>query len=204
MSSRSSRLRRILPTLALTCLTAPALVQALPAHAAPANTPAAPTAGVLRADASFPTWGTRWVVHATPDIDSPSVGMINRNSAGEDRITADYQVDTGRRVCEGSYCSTFMAHITAPVTGFLTVVAVDIPEDRLPGVPVKDAPPPAAPRPAHDSGRWSAPRPGSPPTTAAPCPTASPRTGGTATARTAPATPPWRSACPRPAPTPSA
>ncbi|WP_181387222.1 hypothetical protein [Streptomyces sp. Act143] len=141
MSHRPGKLRRILPALALTCMTAPALTVALPAHAATANTAAAPPASVLRADASFPTWGTRWVVHATPDVNSPSVGMINQNSAGQDRITADYQVDTGRRVCEGSACSTFMAHITAPVTGFLTVVAVDIPEDRLPGVPVKDAPP---------------------------------------------------------------
>lgn len=127
------RLRRILPALTLACLTAPGLT--LAAHAAPpASTQQA------RAEASFPTWGTRWIVHATSDISSPSVGMINRNAAGEDRITADYQVDTGRRVCEGSACSTFMAHITSPVTGFLTVVAVDIPEDRLPGVPVQGDP----------------------------------------------------------------
>lgn len=139
MSLRSSKLRRILPALALTCLTAPALVP--PAHATTTTATAETTAGISRAAASFPTWGTRWVVHATPDINSPSVGMINQNSAGQDRITADYQVDTGRRVCEGSACSTFMAHITAPVTGFLTVVAVDIPQDRLPGVPVQDAPP---------------------------------------------------------------
>lgn len=136
-SSRSSKLCRILPTLTLACLTAPALV--LPAHAAitTATARTATTASISQAAASFPTWGTRWVVHATSDINSPSVGMINQNSAGQDRITADYQVDTGRRVCEGSACSTFMAHITAPVTGFLTVVAVDIPEDRLPGVPVQ-------------------------------------------------------------------
>ncbi|WP_416974802.1 hypothetical protein [Streptomyces sp. 4F14] len=127
------RLRRILPALTLACLTAPGLT--LAAHAAP---PA--YAHQARAEASFPTWGTRWIVHATSDISSPSVGMINRNAAGEDRVTADYQVDTGRRVCEGSACSTFMAHITSPVTGFLTVVAVDIPEDRLPGVPVQGDP----------------------------------------------------------------
>lgn len=88
------------------------------------------------AAADFPTWGTRWVVHATADINSPSVGMINKTAPGQDRITADYQVDTGRKVCEGNACSTFMAHITGPVTGFLSVVAVDIPQDRLPGVPV--------------------------------------------------------------------
>jgi hypothetical protein len=141
---RPNRLRRILPTLALACLTAPGLT--LPAHAtagtAPAHARQQIQPGAPQAAASFPTWGTRWVVHATPDINSPSVGMINQNSAGQDRITADYQVNTGHRVCEGSACSTFMAHITSPVTGFLTVVAVDIPEDRLPGVPVQDAPGP--------------------------------------------------------------
>ncbi|MER6148368.1 NlpC/P60 family protein [Streptomyces hirsutus] len=71
--------------------------------------------------------------------------MINQKSPGQDRITADHQVDTGRRVCEGSACSTLMAHITQPVTGFLTVVAVDTPEDRLPGIPVQAGPP--APQP---------------------------------------------------------
>lgn len=141
--------RRLLPTLALTCLAAGAL--AVPAHGTPDA--AAPGTGTLQpavarqTAASFPTWGTRWVVHATQDIGSPSVGMINQTSPGQDRITADYQVDTGRRVCEGSACSTFMAHITQPVTGFLTVVAVDIPEDRLPGVPVQPSTlPPASQR----------------------------------------------------------
>lgn len=88
------------------------------------------------AAADFPIWGTRWVVHAGPDIASPAVGMINKTAAGQDRITADYQVDTGHQVCQGSACSTYMAHLTGPVTGFLTVVAVDVPQDRLPGVPV--------------------------------------------------------------------
>lgn len=95
------------------------------------------------AGSEFPTWGTRWVVHASPDTGSPSVGMINKTAAGQDRITADYQVDTGKKVCEGSACSTYMAHITGPVTGFLSVVAVDIPQDKLPGVPVQGGPPPA-------------------------------------------------------------
>ena len=134
--------RRFLPALALTCLAAGGGL-AVPAHAT--STAAAPAhAGTTwvqpapaQAAASFSTWGTRWVVHATSDINSPAVGMINQTSPGQDRITADYQVDTGRRVCEGSACSTFMAHITQPVTGYLTVVAVDIPEDRLPGVPVQ-------------------------------------------------------------------
>lgn len=89
------------------------------------------------AAADFPTWGTRWVVHATADTNSPAVGMINKTAPGQDRITADYQVDTGHKVCEGSSCSTFMAHLTGPVSGFLSVVAVDIPQDRLPGVPVQ-------------------------------------------------------------------
>ncbi|MFI8215759.1 hypothetical protein [Streptomyces sp. NPDC085932] len=133
-AARSAALRGLLPVLALTCLAAGGA--AVPDRAA-AAAPAHAGATGLRAAASFPTWGTRWAVHATPDIGSPSVGMINRSSPGQDRITADYQVDTGRRVCEGSACSTFMAHITKPVTGFLTVVAVDIPEDRLPGVPVR-------------------------------------------------------------------
>ncbi|UQA94358.1 NlpC/P60 family protein [Streptomyces halobius] len=97
------------------------------------------------AAADFPTWGTRWVVHASADVHSPSVGMINKSAPGQDRITADYQVDTGRKVCEGNACSTFMAHITGPVKGFLSVVAVDIPQDRLPGVPVQDGPPPPQP-----------------------------------------------------------
>ncbi|MEU4848597.1 hypothetical protein [Streptomyces gilvosporeus] len=101
------------------------------------------------AAADFPTWGTRWVVHATADVSSPSAGMINKFSAGQDRITADYQVDTGHRVCEGNACSTFMAHITGPVSGFLTVVAVDIPQDRLPGVPVQGGPQPPQPGGTH-------------------------------------------------------
>ncbi|MGW0737925.1 hypothetical protein [Streptomyces sp. NPDC002851] len=99
------------------------------------------------AGAQFPTWGTRWVVHATPDVNSASVGMINKDAPGADRITADFQVNTGKKVCEGSACSTYMAHITGPVNGYLSVVAVDIPQDRLPGVPVRggDTPPPPAP-----------------------------------------------------------
>ncbi|CAM5725498.1 hypothetical protein SHIRM173S_07612 [Streptomyces hirsutus] len=158
-----------------------------PAHAgATAIQPA-----VTQAAASFPTWGTRWVVHTMPDIDSPSVGMINQKFPGQDRITADYQVDTGRRVCEGSACSTLMAHITQPVTGFLTVVAVDIPEDRLPGIPVQAGPP--APQPgSRQQTLQRAAIPGSPPTTEdARCPPTRARTGVTATGRTAPATPPW-------------
>ncbi|PIM73766.1 hypothetical protein CTU88_08635 [Streptomyces sp. JV178] len=148
---RPGVVRRFLPALALTCLTAGGV--AVPVHgptgaAAPAPGTVTLETVARQADASFPTWGTRWVVHATPDIGSPSVGMINRTAPGQDRITADYQVDTGRRVCEGSACSTFMAHITQPVTGFLTVVAVDIPEDRLPGVPVRPGPtPPPGPQP---------------------------------------------------------
>ncbi|WP_329175288.1 hypothetical protein OG754_20355 [Streptomyces decoyicus] len=96
------------------------------------------TGSVKQAAATdFPTWGTRWTVHATADANSPAVGMINKTAPGQDRITADYQVDTGHKVCEGSTCSTFMAHLTGPVSGFLSVVAVDIPQDRLPGVPVQ-------------------------------------------------------------------
>ncbi|MFE4018616.1 hypothetical protein ACFXPZ_14505 [Streptomyces sp. NPDC059101] len=94
------------------------------------------------AAADFPTWGTRWVVHADADTRSPAVGMINNAVPGKDRITADYQVDTGHRVCEGSACSTYTAHITGPVSGFLTVVAVAVPQDRLPGIPVQGGPPP--------------------------------------------------------------
>ncbi|MFE7069267.1 hypothetical protein ACFU96_04125 [Streptomyces sp. NPDC057620] len=147
-AQHSRVLRRFLPALALTCLASGGLV--VPAHGTAGAAASAPRAVALQtADASFPTWGTRWVVHATPDIGSPSVGMINRTSPGQDRVTADYQVDTGRRVCEGSACSTFMAHITQPVTGFLTVASVDIPEDRLPGVPVRPAPStPPAPQPS--------------------------------------------------------
>ncbi|MEV3970291.1 hypothetical protein AB0K68_19415 [Streptomyces sp. NPDC050698] len=139
--SRPTALRRLLPTLTLLGFAAAGL--AVPAGATTVAHSGATGIhpAVERAAATFPTWGTRWVVHATPDIASPSVGMINRNAPGQDRITADYQVDTGRRVCEGVACSTFMAHITQPVTGFLTVVAVDIPEDRLPGVPVQAGPP---------------------------------------------------------------
>ncbi|QKW07685.1 hypothetical protein HUT18_16145 [Streptomyces sp. NA04227] len=99
------------------------------------------------AGAEFPTWGTRWVVHATPDINSASVGMINKGAPGQDRIIADHQVNTGRKVCEGNACSTYMAHITGPVSGYLSVVAVDIPQDSLPGVPVQGdgGPPPGQP-----------------------------------------------------------
>ena len=85
------------------------------------------------AAADFPTWGTRWTVHATADANSPAVGMINKTAPGQDRITADYQVDTGHKVCEGSTCSTFMAHLTGPVSGFLSVVAVDIPRGPAAG-----------------------------------------------------------------------
>lgn len=141
-AQRRIALRRLLRALALTCLAAGGL--AAPAHGK-AGVAAVEPAARQAAAASFPTWGTRWVVHETHDIDSPSVGMINRTSPGQDRITADYQVDIGRRACEGNACSTFMAHITQPVTGFLTVVAVDIPEDRLPGVPVRQGPPAAQP-----------------------------------------------------------
>ncbi|MFE7783748.1 hypothetical protein [Streptomyces nigrescens] len=108
-------------------------------HDSSARTVRAAGTGSVRqaAAADFPTWGTRWVVHATADAGSPAVGVINKTAPGQDRITADYQVDTGRKVCEGSSCSTFMAHLTGPVSGFLSVVAVDIPQDRLPGVPVQ-------------------------------------------------------------------
>ncbi|MFD3514801.1 hypothetical protein [Streptomyces sp. NPDC058657] len=145
---RRAVVRRFLPVLALTCLAAGSLALPAPAAAATAATHArvAESRSVAVRAADFPTWGTRWVVHATADIGSPSVGMINRTSPGQDRITADYQVDTGRKVCEGSACSTFMAHLTRPVTGFLTVVAVDIPQDRLPGIPVQAGQP--DPRPA--------------------------------------------------------
>lgn len=143
-AARRTAVRRgLLPALAALGLVAG---PAGAAHGADARGAAIPTAAVAEAAAAdFPTWGTRWVVHASADVRSPSVGMINKSAAGEDRITADYQVDTGRRVCEGSACSTFMAHLTGPVEGFLSVVAVDIPEDRLPGVPVKDGPPPPQP-----------------------------------------------------------
>ncbi|WP_431772059.1 hypothetical protein [Streptomyces cucumeris] len=97
------------------------------------------------ATADFPTWGTRWVVHRTADTGSASVGMINQGAAGQDRITADYQVDTGRKVCEDGACSTYMAHITKPFNGFLSVVAVDIPQDSLPGVPVQNGGQPPKP-----------------------------------------------------------
>ncbi|MFD8155823.1 NlpC/P60 family protein [Streptomyces malaysiensis] len=90
------------------------------------------------ATADFPTWGTRWVVHQSADTNSPSVGMLNKTAPGQDRITADYQVNTGNKVCEDGACSTYMAHITGPVGGFVSVVAVDIPEDSLPGVPVQN------------------------------------------------------------------
>ncbi|NGN68595.1 hypothetical protein G5C51_32465 [Streptomyces sp. A7024] len=82
---------------------------------------------------AFPTWGTRWVVHETADPDSKAVGMIN----GSD-VTVDYQVNSGQKVCEGEECSTYMAHITGPEQGFLSVVAIDVEESKLTGVPVRD------------------------------------------------------------------
>ncbi|WP_258527673.1 hypothetical protein [Streptomyces sp. NBRC 110611] len=123
-------LRRVLPTVAAAGIGAAAIAGASDGTARAVS---------LRQDAAavdFPTWGTRWVVHASADINSPSVGVINTSAPGQDRITVDYQVETGHTACEGTACSTFMAHITGPVTGFLTVVAVDIPQDRLPGIPV--------------------------------------------------------------------
>ncbi|MGW8377685.1 hypothetical protein [Streptomyces sp. ODS28] len=104
----------------------------------------------MAAGTEFPTWGTDWVVHQTPDTNSPKVGTLNAGAPGKDKIVADHQVDTGKKVCEGDACSTFMAHITGPVNGYVTVVAADIPEDRLPGVPVQGGgqqPPPPAPAP---------------------------------------------------------
>lgn len=98
----------------------------------------------------FATWGTDWVVHSTPDTGSKKTGTLNAGAAGKDRITVDHQVDTGKKTCEGNACSTFMAHVTGPVQGYVTVAAVDIPQDKLPNVPVKDGgqqPPPPAPAP---------------------------------------------------------
>ncbi|MFB6602622.1 hypothetical protein ACFCXR_34270 [Streptomyces noursei] len=129
---RRTLLRRVLPTAAAVGLGITGIAGV--AHGAVGST--------QRAAADFPTWGTRWVVHASADTGSPAVGMINASAPGKDRITADYQVNTGRRVCEGNACSTYMAHLTGPVSGFLTVVAVDIPQDRLPGIPVQGGPPP--------------------------------------------------------------
>ncbi|WP_251076859.1 hypothetical protein [Streptomyces benahoarensis] len=134
-------LRRVLPALAAAGIGITGFAGAAHGQTVSAQGPAA----VQAAEASFPTWGTRWVVHASADAGSPAVGMINKTAAGQDRITADYQVDTGRKVCEGDACSTYMAHVTGPVEGFLSVVAVAIPEDRLPGVPVEDGPAPQEP-----------------------------------------------------------
>ncbi|MFF4603756.1 hypothetical protein ACFY12_13600 [Streptomyces sp. NPDC001339] len=133
---RRAVLRRVLPAVAAAGVGAAGIAGASNGTARAAS---------LRPDAAaagFPTWGTRWVVHASADLNSPSVGVINTSAPGQDRITADYQVETGHKVCEGTACSTFMAHITGPVTGFLTVVAVDIPQDRLPGIPVHSGGPP--------------------------------------------------------------
>ncbi|MFF9480376.1 hypothetical protein [Streptomyces sp. NPDC014733] len=136
-------LRRVLPALAAAGLGVTALAGA--AHGQTVSARPAAAQAQQAAEASFPTWGTRWVVHSSADAGSPAVGMINKTTAGQDRITADYQVDTGRKVCEGDACSTYMAHVTGPVEGFLSVVAVAIPENRLPGVPVKDGPAPQEP-----------------------------------------------------------
>ncbi|PNE36541.1 hypothetical protein [Streptomyces noursei] len=133
---RRALLRRVLPAAAAAGLGITGVTGV--AHGAASEAP-------RTARADFPTWGTRWVVHAGADTRSPAVGMINTSGPGRDRITADYQVDIGHRVCEGSACSTFMAHITGPVNGFLTVVAVAIPQDRLPGIPVHGGQPPQQP-----------------------------------------------------------
>lgn len=103
---------------------------------ATASVPLIPT-GPAHAARTFPTWGTRWTVHATPDPSSRVVGMINPTTPGQHRITADYQVNIGRKLCDGNACSPNMAHIISPVQGFLTVVAVHIPQDYLPGVPFR-------------------------------------------------------------------
>ncbi|MEW1657499.1 hypothetical protein [Streptomyces sp. NPDC093707] len=133
---RRPLLRRVLPAAAAAGLAVTGITGV--AHGAESGT-------ARTATADFPTWGTRWVVHSEADTGSPAVGMLNASGAGQDRITADYQVDTGHRVCEGDACSTYMAHLTGPVSGFVTVVAVAIPQDRLPGVPVQDGPPPEQP-----------------------------------------------------------
>ncbi|MFG2224624.1 hypothetical protein [Streptomyces sp. NPDC048644] len=139
---RRTVLRRVLPSAAAAGIGVAGFAGAAYGGQAPTGTEAPAAA---RQAAGFPTWGTRWVVHASADVGSPSVGMLNTSGAGQDRITADYQVDTGRTVCEDSACSTLMAHLTGPVSGFLSVVAVDIPQDRLPGIPVKGGPPPQQP-----------------------------------------------------------
>ncbi|WP_369357552.1 hypothetical protein [Streptomyces sp. cg2] len=132
-TARRILLRRVVPAVVAAGLTTGGLAGVARGAAPEARKAAA---------ADFPTWGTRWVVHTTADTHSPAVGMIDTTGPGRDRITADYQVDTGRRVCEGSACSTFMAHLTRPFSGYLTAVAVDIPQDRLPGIPVQGGPPP--------------------------------------------------------------
>ncbi|MFB7634069.1 hypothetical protein ACFC0M_24425 [Streptomyces sp. NPDC056149] len=132
-ASRRPLLRRAVPAVAAAGLTVTGIAGV--AHGAGGGTPRA-------AADTFPTWGTRWVVHTAADTGSPAVGMLNTSGPGRDRIAVDYQVDTGHRVCEGDACSTYMAHLTGPVNGFVTVVAVAIPQDRLPDIPVQGGPPP--------------------------------------------------------------
>ncbi|MFK0289005.1 hypothetical protein ACIQU6_00770 [Streptomyces sp. NPDC090442] len=119
---RRPLLRRAVPAVAAAGLTVTGIAEV--AYGSEGGTPQA-------AADTFPTWGTRWVVHTAADTGSPAVGMLNTSGPGRDRITVDYQVDTGHRVCEGDACSTYMAHLTGPVNGFVTVVAVALPEDRL-------------------------------------------------------------------------
>ncbi|MCB5911351.1 hypothetical protein [Streptomyces pinistramenti] len=188
---RRTVLRRVLPSVAAAGIGVAGFAGAAYGGQAPAGAKAATTGSVRTAPAAapqsagFPTWGTRGLVHAAADVGSPSVGMINTSAAGQDRITADHQVDTGRTVCEGSACSTYMAHLTGPVGGFLGMVAVAIPQDRLPGIPVGAAGRPNSPAPP-GRRRSGGPPPDSPPTAAAtPGTSCSSRSGTTPrTART--------------------
>lgn len=69
---RRTLLRRALPTAAAAGLGITGIAGV--AHGAVGSTP--------RAAADFPTWGTRWVVHASADTGSPAVGMINASAPG--------------------------------------------------------------------------------------------------------------------------
>ncbi len=98
------------------------------------------------APSTWTTWGSNWHVRAAASGSAASVGKINAGGTTKQRVTVECQVQ-GQLVDLGSGGkSTMWARLTAPLRGYLTVVAIDIPQDRLPGVPIcaGATPPPAS------------------------------------------------------------
>jgi hypothetical protein len=98
------------------------------------------------ASSSWPTWGSNWNVRTAPASSAASVGKIDAGAVRGQRVTVDCQVRGELVDLGGGTRSATWAHLVAPLRGFLTVVAIDVPQDVLPGVPTCGGAP-AAPAP---------------------------------------------------------